>query len=464
MTRRILIVDDSSVSRRILETILAKDYYTTDSAENGKDALDKCTANKGIYDLVLSDVNMPVMDGIELCHQLKHHAATLHIPVVLVTTSDRIEDRRKGLEAGADDFLNKPVDEMELLARVNSLIRLKTTTDELRLRTLAYQSIREKDPASLTLADFIPRSRILLVVNESEVQPFLDILKDQQTVDYESNPEKALERAASGDYEVFIVSLHLKNFDGLRLCSEMISLEKTRHAAFLVYGDKTDKDRIIRALDIGVHDYISNPLDPSEVSARLHTQIRRKRFSDRLREVMNDSMKMALVDPLTGLYNRHYMELQLSTLFKDAESGAAHLSCILLDIDRFKSINDTYGHDAGDSVLKQLAVRTQMRVRPTDIVARYGGEEFIILMPSTPFPEARTVAERLRESIEIEPFSIHNGKDSIRVTASLGIASYNTIDKTPELLIKRADSALYEAKESGRNRVVAANPQETKPQ
>src|SRR5579883_1678190 len=144
MTRRILIVDDSSVSRKILETILSKEYFTTDSAENGKEALDKCTQSKGIYDLVLSDVNMPVMDGIELCKQLKHHASTMHIPVVLVTTSDRIEDRRNGLAAGADDFLNKPVNEIELLARVRSLIRLKATTDELRLRTLAYQNIRAK--------------------------------------------------------------------------------------------------------------------------------------------------------------------------------------------------------------------------------------------------------------------------------------------------------------------------------
>ncbi len=243
----------------------------------------------------------------------------------------------------------------------------------------------------------------------------------------------------------------------------MLSLEQTRNAALLVYAHSNDKERIIRALDIGVYDYVTTPLDASEVLARLYTQIRRKRFSDRLKEVMNDSLKMALVDPLTGLYNRHYMEMQLGTFFTDAVSTKQSFSCIMLDIDRFKSINDTYGHDSGDAVLKQLAARTQMRVRPTDIVARYGGEEVIILMPSTPLPEARSVAERLRESIEIEPFSIHMGKDSLSVTASLGVASYDERDTSPELLVKRADSALYEAKEGGRNKVVVSRPQEAKP-
>jgi two-component system cell cycle response regulator len=176
---------------------------------------------------------------------------------------------------------------------------------------------------------------------------------------------------------------------------------------------------------------------------------------------MNDSLKMALIDPLTGLYNRYYMDMELNTLFAEAQSHKQSLSCIMLDIDRFKSINDTYGHDSGDAVLKQLAVRAQMRVRPTDIVARYGGEEFIILMPSISLSEARTVAERLRESIEIEPFSIHMGKDSIVVTVSLGVATYDEQDKTPEMLVKRADEALYEAKEGGRNRVIVSKLQKT---
>ena len=212
---------------------------------------------------------------------------------------------------------------------------------------------------------------------------------------------------------------------------------------------------MIRGLEIGVNDYLTRPIDKNELQARARTQIRKKRYADRLRDNVQQSIEMAITDGLTGLYNRRYMETHLGSLVEQAGSRGKPLTILVLDIDYFKAINDTHGHDAGDDVLREFATRIRKSIRGIDLACRLGGEEFVIVMPETDMAVATIVAERLRRRIASEPFGIAQGARAINVTISIGIATLDTADDNASTILKRADQALYRAKRAGRNRVVA---------
>jgi two-component system cell cycle response regulator len=188
--------------------------------------------------------------------------------------------------------------------------------------------------------------------------------------------------------------------------------------------------------------------------ARVRTQLRKKRYADKLRHNMHLSLEMAITDQLTGLHNRRYMARHLDTLLNNA-TAAKPISFLILDIDYFKSVNDTYGHDSGDEVLREFSSRIAANIRGIDLAARYGGEEFVVVMPDTDVGYAFTVAERLRQSIESVPFNLTRAAKKIKVTTSIGIASSPGTPDKPDALLHRADQALYRAKREGRNRVVA---------
>jgi two-component system cell cycle response regulator len=173
-----------------------------------------------------------------------------------------------------------------------------------------------------------------------------------------------------------------------------------------------------------------------------------------LRAKLDEGMEQAVTDALTGLHNRRYMEGHLATLVQQAIQAGRALSVVIADIDYFKSVNDTYGHDAGDAVLREFAARLRRNTRGIDLACRLGGEEFVVIMPDTELSRAVPAAERVRACIEAEPFQI-NSTTQLRVTASVGIATLERKDDTPETLFKRADTALYTAKRNGRNRVVS---------
>jgi len=211
----------------------------------------------------------------------------------------------------------------------------------------------------------------------------------------------------------------------------------------------------VRGLEIGINDFLMRPIDKNELLARVRTQIRKRRYAERLRENVQQSIEMAITDALTGLYNRYYMESHLAALVEQAAARGKSLAVIMLDIDYFKSINDTFGHDAGDDVLRELATRLRKSIRGIDLACRYGGEEFVIVMPDTDMAVATIVAERLRRRIAAEPFVVQQGARSIEATISIGLATLDTADDTVAKIVKRADQALYRAKRDGRNRVAA---------
>jgi len=422
------------------------------TAVNGQEALAIC--ERADCDVVLLDVMMPDMDGFEVCRRIKGGIATHHIPVVIVTALDQPSDRLKGLESGADDFLTKPVSDVALIARVRSLSRLKLMTDELRMRAVTSREIGLESPEREALAEAGRDGRVLMVDDRPALSERMQAtLSSEHVVDMEGDPTEALFHAAEGNYELVVVSLDLANFDGLRLCSQLRSLERTRNVPILAIAESDSNGRLVRALEIGVNDYLVRPFDKHEVLARVRTQIRKKRYTERLRDSVQLSIEAAVTDPLTGLYNRRYMETHVGTLVDQAAARNKPLSVLVLDIDYFKSINDTYGHDAGDDVLQDFAIRIRKSIRGIDLACRYGGEEFVVVMPETDMAVATMVAERLRRRIASEPFPIQKGTRTIEVTISIGIAALAP-DDDAAAVIKRADQALYRAKRDGRNRVV----------
>jgi two-component system cell cycle response regulator len=454
MTARILVVDDVPANVKLLEVRLLSEYFEVLTAFNGADAIEIC--ENGKVDVVLLDIMMPGMDGFEVCRRLKADRSTSHIPVVMVTALDQVSDRIRGLECGADDFLTKPVNDLQLLTRVRSLVRLKMLTDELRLRASTTRNIGieellgKKDP----LGD--RRAKLMLVDQRTPSQNRIrDMLLPVADVEVSADPQAAFFQAAEGNFDCIVVTTGLTGFDPLRLCSQLRSLDRTRFLPIILIAEHGEDDLVLRGLDLGVNDYLMRPVDEQELTARLRTQIRRKRYNEELRSSVAQTIEMAITDGLTGLHNRRYLDSHLVTLFERAASRNRPLSLMITDIDKFKPINDTHGHAAGDEVLRDFARRLRKNVRGIDLACRFGGEEFVVVMPDTEPLIAEKVAERIRHEIESLPFAIGGGTQALRVTVSIGVASMIPGKDSVETLMKRADAALYEAKNTGRNRVVA---------
>jgi two-component system cell cycle response regulator len=451
MTARVLVVDDVEPNLRLLEAKLAHEYYTVITAGSGEIALEKAAEHNP--DVILLDVMMPGLDGFETCKRLKESAATRHIPVVMVTALDQREDRVKGLAVGADDFLSKPIDDVALLTRVKSLARFKGTMDELRSREAAGRRIGVIEGAMLKETG--TGARILIVEDDPRRAERL-----RRTLSTEQRPMLMQDADAIGPMgqstvELMVVSTSTESFDGLRLAAHVRSQESTRNLPILAICESDQKQRAVRALEIGVNDFIYRPVDEEELLARVRTLIKRKRYADQLRASVDQSMEMAVTDQLTGLHNRRYMETQLKAHLNRAARGGPPVSVLIADIDHFKRVNDLFGHDAGDDVIREFAARLASNFRPRDLACRFGGEEFVVIMPETSANEAVMIAERLRQSVAAAPFKVGLGKETLDVTCSVGLTVGDHLSDTSDSVLKRADEALYAAKQSGRNKVVA---------
>jgi two-component system cell cycle response regulator len=451
MTGRILIVDDIEANVKLLEAKLASEYFDTLTAYDGESALE--TAREQAPDLILLDVMMPGMDGIEVCRALRADERTAHIPVVMLTALSDIEDRVRGLEAGADDFLSKPANDLTLFSRVRSLIRLKMMIDELRARQATNGG--DAGVSMAQIAEDAAGSILLIEHDEIQRQNLERKLADGgHEVLTAASGADGMNLARDRQPDLVIVAVDLGAEDGLRLVSQLRGDERMRHLPILLLLDDYDLPRLAKGLDIGVTDYLIRPVDGNELKARVRTQVRRRRYHDKLCELLDQSVSMAYTDPLTGVYNRRYLQTHLGKRLAAASESGKPLSVLMIDIDGFKAFNDRYGHAIGDEVLADVACGLSESVRNIDLVARYGGEEFAVILPDTGAHGAQLVAARLRETVEALRVDA-GGESGLRVTVSIGAATAMGGSEDSELLLQRADGALYRAKAGGRNLVIS---------
>ncbi|MDB5478765.1 MAG: diguanylate cyclase domain protein [Alphaproteobacteria bacterium] len=451
MSAKILVVDDIAPNVKLLEAKLTREFFRVVTAMSGPEALEKARTERP--DVILLDIMMPGMDGFEVCERLKADPLTQNIPVVMVTALTDISDRVRGLEAGADDFLSKPVNDLALMSRVRSLIRLKMTADEWMLREeTAIQFGAINHVVDIKDVDTAAADILLVESNAMEAQRLVESLqRDRHKVTVVSNGVRAMEMAEQIHFDVILVNLNLDGEDGLRLCSHLRLDGITKSVPIIMLAEDQDMVRVATGLEFnGAHDYLLRPIDRNELRARVKTQVRRRRFQKKLRSNYEASISLALTDSLTGLFNRRYLMAHLKKMMDDASVGMKPLCVLMFDIDHFKNVNDTYGHGVGDEVLREFAGRLSKQIRSFDMLARLGGEEFIAVLPNIGRHTAFDVAYRLRKVISDMPFNIA-GKGQIAVTCSIGGVILEDTMKDVETAIDRADKALYEAKDSGRN-------------
>lgn len=452
MTGRILIADDVATNRIVLKVKLSSAFYDVIQASNGQQALDTALCERP--DLIILDDQLTDIDGVSVCQALRSDPVTEHIPIIMITSSAEKPSKLRALKAGADDVLFKPIDELMLLARVRSLLRACGTADELRLRASTCRDLGFAEaqacferPGSVALVsaqrDTALRWRTQL---GAQIQDSIGILSRSEAL-------QSLFHTTAPD--LFIIASDLDNPDeGLRLLSELKSRMETRHVPVLMV--LSQPAHAVVALDLGASDVIGENFDSAELALRVKTQIKRKRQSDRLRETVQDGLRMAVIDPLTGLYNRRYALPHLGHISERAKQTKRSFAVMILDLDRFKSVNDRFGHAAGDEVLTEVASRIRKNLRNVDLAARIGGEEFMIAMPDTSLSVARIAAERLRKAIEDTPIEVGFASKTLDVTISVGVAMGDSENSDTAKLMSRADRALFAAKTDGRNQVTVS--------
>jgi two-component system cell cycle response regulator len=454
MSARVLVVDDILPNVKLLEAKLSSEYYDVLTATSGREALEKVESESP--DIVLLDVMMPGMDGFEVCARIKANPKAAHIPVVMVTALTDAHDKVRGLEAGADDFLSKPINDTALMARVRSLVRLKMALDEWRIRENTANQLGVVGESAYMMKESAEKARVLIVEDKEFEQRRIEetLATDHDIVISVESGVEAMAMIAAHDFDVLIVSLNLSGEDSLRLCSHLKTAERTRSVPIVMVGEDEDMPRIAHGLEIGAHDYILRPVDRNELLARVRTQVRRKRFQERLRSTYEISLSMALTDSLTGLYNRRYLEVHLEKLLDKNHESKKSLAVLMMDIDHFKQVNDTHGHAVGDQVLKIFSARVKDSLRSFDLVARLGGEEFVAILPDVSEKKAFIIAERLRRAIADAPFECGAPSGPFTVTTSIGGAYIDPEKHTSKEVLERADKCLYEAKNGGRDCVV----------
>lgn len=449
MTATILVVDDLEQNIKLLSAKLVSEYYTVLAASSGEEALE--VLNNKSVDIVLLDAMMPEMDGFDACRHIKKNAKTTHIPVVMVTALTDIEDRVKGLEAGADEFLTKPINDTALFARVKSLVRMKTVIDELKLRNKINAELGSK---KIKVHEDFSGQKILLIdddiVQAKNVKNNLSSLFNEIRIIHKSTDFDTL-----GAYvpDLIIFSCQVIEENPLRAIVHLKSQPQLKYTVFMMLAEEETVPMVIKGMDLGINDYFIYPVDESELHARVKTQLRRKIYQNDLRQELEKSVDLAIKDGLTGLFNRRYFDIHIEQLIYNAQEANKSLCLLMIDIDNFKQINDTYGHQCGDKVLKNIADIFKSSFRVTDLISRYGGEEFSVLISNVDINMAIKIAENIRCKIEAASLNI-NENQVVKSSISVGVVQYNGNESSEEFIM-RGDKALYKAKYTGRNKVIS---------
>jgi len=448
---KILIVDDEPLNVKLLAAMIPSDQYDTVLAYSGEEALKIVTDVPP--DLILLDIMMPGLTGYEITRILKSDPESQDIPIVLVTAFGGTDFEIKGLEAGADEFLNKPVNKTELLARVKSLLRLRRYKQQIKARTCSIDSIVHQNKDKNCLENEINLPSILIVednkIDEKLIQRYLQ--GEPYQIKFAKDGEEAVSRAQQERIDVILLDLILPRKNGFEVCSILKEMNPTRNIQIVAITGLSDLESKLKGIELGFDDYLIKPVNMHILRTRVKALVKKKALLDKLCDRYEMAVHSAITDKLTGLYNRRYFDYFLDLEIKRSLRQQASLALLMIDVDDFKQINDTLGHLSGDTILNKLGELLKTQIRDTDMAARYGGEEFAVVMSNTGLAEAVQIAERIRQTIESYSF----GNKKFLMTASIGIALYPSDADSSIKLIEKSDSSLYQAKRSGKNRVVA---------
>ena len=446
---KILIVDDEPLNVKLLAAMIPSDQFDTDRAYSGEEALEIVTHKPP--DLILLDIMMPGLNGYEVTRILKDDPEKRDIPIVLVTAFSGTENEIQGLEAGADDFLNKSVKSTELLARVKSLLRLKQYKEQITTRTCSISSFTAPGKGKDSAEDEIDLPTILIVEDNRMDAKILERFLEGEPYEIKlaNNGEEAISKAQHERVDVILLDLLLPQKDGFEVGRALKDMEHTQNIQIIATTGLSDLDSKLKGIELGIDDYLVKPVDKRVLKSRVHSLVKKKAHLDKLCDRYEMAVNSAITDRLTGLYSRGYFDHFLDLEIKRSLRQNTSLALLMIDIDDFKQINDTLGHLAGDRILRQFGELLKFNIREVDMAARYGGEEFSVVMSNTDLDEAEQVGERIKKSLQAHSFDPYDSS----VTASIGIALCPLDARSLEELVDASDRSLYRAKQKGKNRV-----------
>lgn len=454
MPGRILIIDDVATNRIVLKARLAAAAYQVELSAGAQDALRLGRAQ--LPNLVLIGGSMPTNTALDLCRALRALPGAATLPIVLLgDTSDRAI-RLSALEAGVDAFLDPLPPVGVMLARIRNLLRRDAAEKDL----MRHQADAGAFGFAEAAGGFASPGQIALIAPSVAIgmhwrNALRPLLRDRIEV---MDPTHALSELNNTRHPDAILIAPDADASGaaLGLLSDLRCRNETHRAAILMLMDHVDPMLGIMALDLGVTDLVETGFDAVEMALRLRRELARKTLGDRCRNALQDGLRLASIDPLTGLHNRRFAMSELERIVTKSVQTNSDFAVMMLDLDRFKRINDTYGHAAGDTVLAEVSRRMGACLRDGDLLARIGGEEFLAVTRQCSASDAAYTAERLRKAVSVTPVRLKDGQE-ISVTLSIGLVLggprglQNECD--PARLIDIADKALYSAKADGRNQI-----------
>lgn len=488
MPGRVLIIDGVATNRILMKARLTAACYDPLPAADGEGAMrlaQEANPDAILLDLDLHDAAVGAGErdgsGLGVLRSLRSDRRLAQVPVVVLATPADADARIAALRAGADDVLLKPVDDQALVARLRNLMRRRGAMADLGAGEATVQALgfaeaaegfHHAPPDGTPHGRMAASGRIAIVTTRPETGTQLRrSLADHLTAELDTlDRSSALSGLAASDFggsagqgtpDIYLLEEGRSApgvFDGaLDLLVELRSRFGSRHAAYVLLRDASASAALdAHAFDMGVHDVIDPACDPREIALRLNAVMRRKQDADRLRASVRDGLRLAIRDDLTGLYNRRYALHHLAGMAEAARLERTGLTVMVIDLDRFKDVNDRWGHAAGDAVLVEVARRLSQAVRMGDLVARIGGEEFLVALPEASSAVAGQIAERLRDAVQGSPVSLPGG-GALTVTASIGVAFCRDVHLFEQhalpAVIDRADRALMSAKSGGRNQV-----------
>lgn len=299
---------------------------------------------------------------------------------------------------------------------------------------------------------FNPADWLILVVDDvpTNLKVVGSILaREGYVMTYAINGQQALERLEATKPDLMLLDLMMPGMNGVEVCRAIKANLEQAELPIIFLTASQEQQHLVEAFEAGAIDYIIKPFQAPELLARVKTHLKLKYTADQLRQALSEVEKLACIDPLTNVFNRRRLFQLAEQELLRTQRYDSPLSVMMLDVDYFKAVNDTYGHLVGDSVLKEVAGITQKQLRNTDFLGRYGGEEFAVILTETDGFKAAEVGERIRS--ELEALTVIAEGHTIKITVSIGIGSYTTSSDDIDQIIKRADLALYHSKNSGRN-------------